>query len=163
MAVEPASCPSVTKGMFAYDYGDSGGSAPMLKMHTLGHGFVPPGIHAGGLRYHGMAPLVSRLVEDGLIEPVAYPQVDCFEAAMLFAKTEGIIPAPETSHAIKGAVDEAIRAKEEGKEKTILFNFSGHGHFDMGAYDAFLGGKLSNYEYPQEMVDAALKDLPRNA
>ena len=162
VAVEPASCPSVTKGVFAYDYGDAGGSAPMLKMHTLGHGFVPPGIHAGGLRYHGMAPLVSRLTEDGLIEPVAYPQVDCFESAMLFAKTEGIIPAPESSHAIHGAVVEAIRAKEEGQEKTILFNLSGHGHFDMSAYDAFLAGQLSNYEYPQEMVDAALKDLPKN-
>jgi tryptophan synthase beta chain len=161
LAVEPASCPSVTKGAFAYDFGDTGGMAPMLKMHTLGHTFVPPGIHAGGLRYHGMAPLVSRLKQDGLIEAVAYPQMGCFDAAVLFAKSEGIIPAPESSHAIKGAVDEAIRAKEAGEQRVILFNLSGHGHFDMSAYDAFLGGQLSNYEYPQEMVEAALKELPK--
>jgi tryptophan synthase beta chain len=134
---------------------------PCSRCTPWGHTFVPPGIHAGGLRYHGMAPLVSRLKQDGLIEAVAYPQMGCFDAAVLFAKSEGIIPAPESSHAIKGAVDEAIRAKEAGEQRVILFNLSGHGHFDMSAYDAFLGGQLSNYEYPQEMVEAALKELPK--
>ncbi|MFH1033780.1 MAG: TrpB-like pyridoxal phosphate-dependent enzyme [Pseudomonadota bacterium] len=161
LAVEPASCPSVTKGVYAYDYGDTAHMAPIIKMHTLGHTFMPPGIHAGGLRYHGMAPLVSRLVEDNLIEAVALNQMECFEAGVLFARTEGIIPAPESTHAIRGAVDEAIRAKEEGKERVILFNLSGHGHFDMSAYDAYLGGQLANYEYPQAMVDAALAKLPQ--
>lgn len=161
LAVEPSSCPSVTKGAYAYDFGDTGKMAPIIRMHTLGHTFVPPGIHAGGLRYHGMAPLVSRLYEDGLLEAVAYPQVDCFQAGLLFAKCEGIIPAPEATHAIKGAVDEALRAKEEGKERVIVFNLSGHGHFDMAAYDAFLAGELINYEYPQEMVDQALAELPK--
>ena len=161
LAVEPASCPSVTKGVYAYDYGDTVKMAPIVKMHTLGHNFVPPGIHAGGLRYHGMAPLVSRLAEDGLIEAVAYPQTTCFEAGMLFARTEGIVPAPESTHAIKGAVEEALKAKEEGKERVIVFNLSGHGHFDMSAYDAFLAGQLQDYEYPQAMVDAALKELPQ--
>ena len=161
LAVEPASCPTVTKGPYTYDYGDTGHMAPIVMMHTLGHTFVPPGIHAGGLRYHGMAPLVSRLKEDGLIEAVAYHQMGCFEAGILFARTEGIIPAPESTHAIKGAVDEAIRAKEEGKERVILFNLSGHGHFDMAAYDAYLGGELSDYEYPQELVDEALANLPK--
>jgi tryptophan synthase beta chain len=161
LAVEPASCPSVTKGVFAYDFGDLAKMAPMLKMHTLGHSFMPPSIHAGGLRYHGMAPLVSRLTDDGLIEAVAMPQVDCFKAGVLFARSEGIIPAPESTHAIKGAIDEAIKAKEEGKEKVIVFNLSGHGHFDMSAYDAYFAGQLTNYEYPRHLVEEALKDLPR--
>ncbi len=161
LAVEPASCPSVTKGVYAYDYGDTAHMAPIIKMHTLGHTFMPPGIHAGGLRYHGMAPLVSRLVEDQLIEATALNQMECFEAGVLFARTEGIIPAPESTHAIRGAIDEAMRAKEEGQERVILFNLSGHGHFDMSAYDAYLGGLLSNYEYPKAMVDAALAKLPQ--
>ncbi len=161
LAVEPASCPTVTKGIYAYDYGDLAHLAPIVLMHTLGHTFVPPGIHAGGLRYHGMSPLVSRLVEDNLIEAIAVPQLECFEAGLMFARTEGIVPAPESTHAIRGAVIEALQAKEEGKEKTILFNLSGHGHFDMSAYDAFLAGQLSNYEYPQKMVDEALSKLPK--
>ncbi|MCB2228627.1 MAG: TrpB-like pyridoxal phosphate-dependent enzyme [Desulfarculaceae bacterium] len=160
LAVEPASCPTVTKGIYAYDYGDMAHLAPIVMMHTLGHTFVPPGIHAGGLRYHGMSPLVSRLKEDELIEAIAVPQLECFEAGLMFARSEGIIPAPESTHAIRAAVIEALQAKEEGKEKTILFNLSGHGHFDMSAYDAFLAGQLSNYEYPQKMVDEALSKLP---
>ena len=161
LAVEPASCPSVTKGVFAYDFGDTAHLAPIIKMHTLGHTFMPPGIHAGGLRYHGMAPLVSRVAADGLIEAVAVRQLDCFAAGLLFARTEGIIPAPESTHAIQAAVNEALRAKEEGKERVILFNLSGHGHFDMSAYDAYLAGHLTNYDYPQAMVDQALAQLPK--
>jgi tryptophan synthase beta chain len=161
VAVEPASCPSVTKGVYAYDYGDTAHMAPIIKMHTLGHTFIPPGIHAGGLRYHGMAPLVSRLTEDGLVEPIAVPQMECFESGVLFARTEGIIPAPESTHAIRGAVEEALRAKEEGKEKVIVFNLSGHGHFDMSAYDAYFAGQLANYHYPESMVRAALEKLPK--
>ncbi len=161
VAAEPASCPSVTKGLYAYDYGDLAKMAPMLKMHTLGHAFMPPSIHAGGLRYHGMAPLVSRLAMDGLIEAVALQQVDCFQAGVLFSRCEGIVPAPEATHAIKAAIIEAMQAKEEGKEKVIVFNLSGHGHFDMSAYDAFFAGQLTNYEYPQDLVEQALKDLPK--
>ncbi|MBI4799425.1 MAG: TrpB-like pyridoxal phosphate-dependent enzyme [Desulfarculus sp.] len=161
LAVEPASCPSVTKGVYAYDYGDTAHMAPIIRMHTLGHTFMPPGIHAGGLRYHGMAPLVSRLVEDKLIEAVAIHQMECFEAGVLFARNEGIIPAPESTHAIRGAIEEALKAKEEGKERVILFNLSGHGHFDMSAYDAYFAGQLSNFDYPKAMVDAALKQLPQ--
>ena len=161
LAVEPASCPSVTKGVYAFDYGDMAHLAPIVLMHTLGHTFVPPGIHAGGLRYHGMSPLVSRLAEDDLIEAIAVPQLECFEAGLLFARQEGIIPAPESTHAIRGAVIEALKAKQEGREKVILFNLSGHGHFDMSAYDAYLAGQLSNYDYPQELVDEALTKLPK--
>ncbi|KIX14560.1 TrpB-like pyridoxal phosphate-dependent enzyme [Dethiosulfatarculus sandiegensis] len=161
LAVEPGSCPTVTKGVYAYDYGDTGKMAPIVKMHTLGHTFVPPGIHAGGLRYHGMAPLVSRLVKDNLVEAISYGQTGCFEAGLLFARSEGLVPAPESTHAIKAAVDEAIRAKEEGKERVILFNLSGHGHFDMAAYDAYLAGQLSDYEYPTELVEQALSHLPQ--
>ena len=161
LAVEPASCPTVTKGLYAYDYGDMAHLAPIVMMHTLGHTFVPPGIHAGGLRYHGMSPLVSRLVEDNIIEAIAVPQLECFEAGLMFARSEGIVPAPESTHAIRGAVIEALKAKEEGKERVILFNLSGHGHFDMSAYDAYLAGQLSNYEYPQKMVDEALGKLPK--
>ena len=142
IAVEPEACPSLTKGEYRYDYGDTAGLTPLLLMHTLGHDFVPPPIHAGGLRYHGMAPLVSKLVKDGVIEARAYPQREVFEAAVLFAKTEGILPAPESAHAVKAAVDEALKAKEEGAERVILFNLSGHGFFDYSAYLDFFGGKM---------------------
>jgi tryptophan synthase beta chain len=160
LAVEPASCPTVTKGPFRYDFGDTAELTPLLKMYTLGHTFIPPGIHAGGLRYHGMAPLVSLLHDQKIIEAVAYPQLPCFEAALTFARTEGIIPAPETSHAIRAAIDQALRCKESGQEQVIVFNFSGHGHFDLAAYEAFFAGQLHNYEYPQEKIEEALKHLP---
>jgi tryptophan synthase beta chain len=143
IAVEPASCPTLTKGEFRYDFGDTAEMTPLLEMYTLGHEFMPPALHAGGLRYHGMAPIVSRLYKDKLIEAQAYEQTEVFEAAVTFARTEGIIPAPESSHAIKSAIVEALRAKQEGKKKTILFNLSGHGHFDMGSYDAYFAGKLN--------------------
>jgi tryptophan synthase beta chain len=135
--------------------------APISKMYTLGHDFMPPGIHAGGLRYHGAAPLVSQLLAAGIIEAKAVGQVECFEAAVQFARTEGIIPAPESSHAIRAAFDEALQAKEEGKEKTILFNLSGHGHVDMAAYDAYFAGNLDNYEYPSEAIQESLANLPK--
>jgi tryptophan synthase beta chain len=160
LAVEPASCPTVTKGPFRYDFGDTAELTPLLKMYTLGHTFIPPGIHAGGLRYHGMAPLVSLLHDQKLIEAIAYHQLPCFEAALTFARTEGIIPAPETSHAIRAAIDEALRCKETGQEQVIVFNFSGHGHFDLAAYEAFFAGQLHNHEYPQEKIEEALKHLP---
>lgn len=160
VAVEPASCPTLTKGEFRYDFGDTAGLTPLLMMYTLGHDFVPPGIHAGGLRYHADAPLVCQLYHDKLIEAVAYGQTGVFEAAMTFAKSEGIIPAPETAHAIKGAIDEAMKAKEEGKEKTIFFNLSGHGYLDLQAYADFMEGKLTNYEYPEEKIKDALSKLP---
>jgi tryptophan synthase beta chain len=143
IAVEPASCPSLTKGEYRYDFGDAAGMTPLMPMHTLGNTFMPPAIHAGGLRYHGMAPIISRLYLDGLIEAQAYHQVEVFEAAVEFARCEGIIPAPESAHAIKAAIVEAQRAKHEGTKKTILFNLSGHGHFDMGAYDAYFAGALA--------------------
>ena len=142
VAVEPASCPSLTKGEFKYDFGDTVGLTPLLPMFTLGHDFMPPALHAGGLRYHGMAPIVSRLYKDKLIEAQAYEQKEVFESALLFARTEGTIPAPESSHAIKSAIVEALQAKKEGTKKVILFNLSGHGHFDMAAYDAYLSGHL---------------------
>lgn len=160
IAVEPTSCPTLTKGIYRYDYGDTAGLTPLLLMHTLGHTFEPPGIHAGGLRYHGDAPLVCQLVKEGLIKPRAYPQNPCFEAAVLFARTEGVIPAPETSHAIRAVIDEALRCRETGEEKVIVFNFSGHGHFDLAAYDAYLEGKLEDYEYPEEKIREALVKLP---
>ncbi|MGQ9525093.1 MAG: TrpB-like pyridoxal phosphate-dependent enzyme [Armatimonadota bacterium] len=144
VAVEPTACPSVTKGEHRYDFGDSVGLTPLLMMHTLGHDFKPSPIHAGGLRYHGMAPLVSHLVKLGVVEAVAYPQKPVFEAAVTFARTEGIIPAPETAHAIRAVIDEALACKESGEAKTILFNFSGHGHFDLSAYDAYLEGQMEN-------------------
>jgi tryptophan synthase beta chain len=144
IAVEPESCPTLTKGEYRYDFGDTAHLTPLLPMYTLGSEFVPPSIHAGGLRYHGMAPIVSRLYRDKLIEAQAYGQLQVFEAAVLFARTEGIIPAPESAHAIRAAIEEGRRAKEEGKKKVILFNLSGHGHFDMSAYDAYLSGKLTN-------------------
>lgn len=142
VAVEPASCPSLTQGEYRYDFGDTAMMTPLFKMYTLGHDFVPPGIHAGGLRYHGMSPLVSQLKHEGLIEAEAYAQVPVFEAAVLFARSEGIIPAPESSHAIKAAIEAAMRAKEEGKERVILFNLSGHGLLDLGSYDQYFAGKL---------------------
>ena len=160
LAVEPASCPSLTKGEYRYDFGDTAGLTPLMKMRTLGHTFMPPGIHAGGLRYHAMAPLLCHLYEEGYIEAKAYPQNPCFEAATLFAKTEGIIPAPESSHAIRGAIDEALAAKAEGKSRVILFNLSGHGMLDLQAYDDYLGGKLVDDHYPEEKVKEAMQHLP---
>lgn len=161
LAVEPASCPTLTRGVYAFDYGDTAKMAPVAKMYTLGHDFMPPGIHAGGLRYHGASPLVSQLLAAGVIEAKAVHQLACFDAAVLFSRTEGIIPAPESSHAIRGAVDEALQAKEEGKERTILFNLSGHGHVDMTAYDDFFAGKLTDYEYPTEAIRESLSQLPK--
>jgi tryptophan synthase beta chain len=160
VAVEPISCPTLTKGEFRYDFGDTAGLTPFLMMYTLGHDFVPPGIHAGGLRYHADAPLVCQLYHDRLIEAVSYGQTVVFDAAISFAKTEGIIPAPESAHAIRAAMDEAIRCKEEGKQRTIFFNLSGHGNFDLTAYADFLGGKLEDYEYPVEKIKEALAKLP---
>ena len=159
IAVEPTSCPTLTRGPFAYDFGDTVQMTPLLPMHTLGHSFVPEPIHAGGLRYHGMAPLVSQLVLDGLVEPVAIPQIETFQAGLTLARTEGFISAPETDHAVACAIREALRAKEEGKEKVILFNWSGHGLVDMAAYDAYLSGKLSNYELADEEIQRALDDI----
>lgn len=160
VAVEPAACPSITRGVYAYDYGDSGRLAPLVKMHTLGHDFVPAGIHAGGLRYHGMAPLVSHLRQLDLIEARSEPQMRCFEAGLLFARAEGIIPAPEANHAVRGAIDEALRCRDEGASRTILFNLCGHGNFDMQAYIDYQAGKLQDYEYPAEEVAMALAGLP---
>ncbi|AEJ62179.1 Tryptophan synthase beta chain [Spirochaeta thermophila DSM 6578] len=161
VAVEPSACPTLTKGVYTYDYGDTGKMTPIVRMHTLGHDFVPPGIHAGGLRYHGMAPIVSRLVKEGVVEARAYHQRAVFEAAVLFARTEGFIVAPETAHAIKACVDEALAAKEEGKERVILVNASGHGHFDMAAYQQYFEGRLEDYEYPEEKIREALSALPQ--
>ncbi len=161
VAVEPSACPSLTKGQYVYDFGDTVGLTPLVKMHTLGHGFVPAPLHAGGLRYHGMAPLVCKLYDEGVIEAVSVPQLATFQAALQFARTEGIIPAPESAHAIKVAIDEAERAKQEGKKRAIVFNLSGHGNFDLGAYEAYLGGKLQDYEYPAEKIAEALRGLPQ--
>ncbi|HBT83193.1 MAG TPA: TrpB-like pyridoxal phosphate-dependent enzyme [Desulfuromonas sp.] len=161
LAIEPTSCPTLTKGVYAFDYGDTAKMAPVAKMYTLGHDYMPPGIHAGGLRYHGASPLVSQLVHAGIVEAKAVPQLACFEAAVLFARSEGIIPAPESSHAIRGAIDEALQAKEEGKERVILFNLSGHGHVDMVAYDDYFAGKLTDYEYPAEAIKESLAHLPK--
>ena len=158
-----SSCPSLTKGVYAFDFGDTAQVAPIAKMYTLGHDFVPPGIHAGGLRYHGAAPLVSQLVHAKLVEAKAAPQLACFEAAVQFSRSEGIVPAPESSHAIRGAIDEALRAKEEGKERVILFNLSGHGHVDMAAYDEYFAGRLEDFEYPGEKVQESLRHLPQVA
>ena len=163
IAVEPEACPSLTRGTYAYDFGDTVGLTPLVKMHTLGHGFVPPAIHAGGLRYHGAAPLLSQLVDDGVIEATAYAQNRVFDAAVQFARSEGIIPAPESSHAIRATIDEAMRAREAGERRVILFNLSGHGHFDMGAYDAYLAGALQDYAYPAEAIQDALTELPKVA
>ena len=160
IAVEPISCPTLTKGEFRYDFGDTAGLTPFLMMYTLGHDFVPPGIHAGGLRYHADAPLVCQLYHDRLIEAVSYGQTVVFDAAISFAKTEGIIPAPESAHAIRAAMDEAVRCREEDKQQTIFFNLSGHGNFDLSAYADFIGGKLEDYAYPDEKIKEALAKLP---
>ncbi|MEM2637125.1 MAG: TrpB-like pyridoxal phosphate-dependent enzyme [Candidatus Korarchaeota archaeon] len=159
VAVEPTACPSITKGVYTYDHGDTARMTPLLKMHTLGHMFIPPPIHAGGLRYHGKAPTLCLLNREGHVRTVAYNQVEIFEAARIFAKTEGIIPAPEPSHAIKAVIDEALRCKETGTEKTILFSLSGHGHFDMQAYADFLRGNLPPYEYPEEKIRETIGKL----
>ena len=160
VAVEPAACPSLTKGRFTYDFGDTGHLTPLVKMHTLGSTFMPPGIHAGGLRYHGMAPLVSHVLSLGLAEATTVQQLDAFAAGIQFARSEGIIPAPESNHAVAVAIREALEAKAEGKQRTILFNLSGHGHFDMQSYIAYQAGKLENYEYPEEEIAMALAGLP---
>ncbi|HEV2582124.1 MAG TPA: TrpB-like pyridoxal phosphate-dependent enzyme [Ktedonobacteraceae bacterium] len=161
MAVEPMACPSLTKGIYAYDFGDTVGMTPLVKMHTLGHDFIPAGIHAGGLRYHGMSPLVSQLHEEGVIEARAYHQNPTFQASVQFARAEGIIPAPESGHAVRAAIDEALAAKAAGDSRVILFNLSGHGHFDMSAYDSYFSGKLQDYEYPAEAVAEAQKRMPQ--
>ncbi len=161
VAVEPAACPTLTRGLYAYDFGDTGHLTPLVKMHTLGSAFVPPGFHAGGLRYHGMAPLVSHLKELGHIEAVAYHQTGCFEAGVQFARTEGIVPAPESTHAVRAAVDEALKCKEEGVSRTILFNLSGHGHFDMQAYTDYFAGLLKDENYDSNELEAALAALPK--
>jgi tryptophan synthase beta chain len=160
IAAEPAACPTLTRGVYAYDFGDTAMLTPLVKMHTLGHSFVPAGIHAGGLRYHGAAPLVSLLLEHKLIEAVAIKQRATFEAAVQFARSEGILPAPEAAHAIRVAIDEARAAQAAGEPRTILFNLSGHGHFDLSAYDSYLSGSLQDYEHPQSEIEAALAGLP---
>lgn len=163
IAVEPASCPTLTRGPYAYDFGDVAEMTPLIAMYTLGHKFIPPPIHAGGLRYHGMAPLISHLVKQKYMEGIAFKQLEVFEAAKIFSRSEGIIPAPESAHAIRATIDEALKAKQEGKSKVILFNLSGHGHFDMGAYDAFFAGKLKDHRLPEDEIKRTLemiKDYP---
>jgi len=160
VAVEPAACPTLTRGKLAYDFGDTGHMTPLVKMHTLGSTFTPPGFHAGGLRYHGMGPLISHLLDLKLIEAVAYQQTECFAAGVQFARTEGIVPAPEANHAVKAAIDEALRCKREGRSETILFNLSGHGHFDMGAYMAYNSGSLTDQSYDEKELAMALAGLP---
>jgi tryptophan synthase beta chain len=160
-AVEPAACPTVTRGVYAYDFGDTAGMTPLLKMHTLGHDFVPEPIHAGGLRYHGMSPIISHLYEEGIIEAVSKPQSECFAAGVQFARAEGIVPAPEPTHALAVAVEEALRCKETGEEKVILTAVCGHGLLDLAAYDKYLGGEVADYEYPQERIEQALTRLPQ--
>ncbi len=160
LAVEPAATPTLTKGTYTFDYGDTAQMAPIVKMHTLGHDFVPAPIHAGGLRYHGMAPSVCALYDAGLVEAVAVPQLATFEAAVMFAKAEGIIPAPETAHAIRAAINEALDAKEKGEKRVIVFNLSGHGHFDLSAYQAYMNNELEDYAYPEAAIQAALAKLP---
>ncbi|MER3419684.1 MAG: TrpB-like pyridoxal phosphate-dependent enzyme [Chloroflexota bacterium] len=161
LAVEPEACPSLTRGAYAYDFGDTAATTPLMKMYTLGHTFVPAGIHAGGLRYHAMAPSISHLYHLGIIEARAYHQTTVFDAAVQFARTEGIIPAPESAHAIRAAIDEALAAREAGERRVILFNLSGHGHFDLGAYDRYFAGELEDYAYPAEKVREAMQTLPR--
>ena len=160
VAAEPLACPTLSKGEYTYDLGDTVGLTPAMKMHTLGHTFIPPSIHAGGLRYHGDAPLVSQLVHHGAIEPVAHGQTRIFEAGVQFARAEGLMPAPEAAHAIRSAIDEALAAKEAGDSRVIVFNLSGHGHFDMGAYDAYFSGQLEDYDYPEQAIKEALQHLP---
>jgi len=161
IASEPLACPSLSKGVYAYDFGDAGKLIPLAKMYTLGHGFIPPAVHAGGLRYHGAAPIISLLVNKGFIRAEALRQKETFEAAVLFARTEGIIPAPESSHAIASAIRAAKKCKETGEKKVILFNLSGHGHFDMSAYEQYFAGKLEDYEYPEEEIRKAELELPK--
>ena len=161
IAAEPAACPTVTKGSYTYDYGDTLGSTPLFMMHTLGHDFIPPGIHAGGLRYHAMAPLISALVDLGHMRAVAYGQTEIFDAGIMFARAEGIIPAPESCHAIKAAIDAAVECRDRGEGKIILFNLSGHGHFDMSAYDQYLSGNLSDYAYPEEKIKESMSRIPK--
>jgi len=161
VACEPKACPTLTKGPYMYDHGDTARMTPLLMMYTLGHGFIPPPIHAGGLRYHGDAPLLCKLVKEKVVDAVAYHQNEVFKAAITFAQTEGFLVAPETSHCVKGAIDEALRCKKTGEEKVIFFANSGHGHFDLAAYDAYLHGKLVNYEYPSKLVKEALKKVPK--
>ncbi len=163
VAVEPTSCPTLTRGHYAYDFGDAMGMTPLLLQYTLGHDFVPPSIHAGGLRYHGDSTLVSQMYKEGLIEALAVPQIATFEAGVTFARSEGIIPAPESSHAIRAVIDEALRCKEGAEEKTLFFNLSGHGHFDMSAYDMYFAGELIDYEYPEAEIEQALHNLPKVA
>lgn len=160
VAVEPSACPTLTRGTFAYDYGDVAKMTPLMMMYTLGHAFMPPGIHAGGLRYHGDSPLVSQLYHDGLVEAVAYDQTAVFEAAVLFSRTEGIVPAPESAHAVRAAIDEAKRAKEAGQRKVILIGLSGHGHFDMSAYESYLSGELKDAPHSEEALAESLRRLP---
>jgi tryptophan synthase beta chain len=160
-AVEPAACPTLTRGAYAYDFGDIAKLTPMMRMYTLGHDFVPPGIHAGGLRYHGASPLASRLIHDGLVETRSLLQLPVFEAAVMFAQFEGILPAPESAHAIRAAINEALAAREEGRPRTILFCLSGHGHFDLASYDAYLSGRLQDYEHPGREIAEALETLPK--
>jgi tryptophan synthase beta chain len=162
VAAEPAACPTLTRGAYAYDFGDTVGLTPLMPMHTLGHDFVPPPLHAGGLRYHGAAPMISGLVKAGVVEPRAYRQNETFEAAVRLSRTEGIIPAPESAHAIRGAIAEALEAKEAGEERTILFGLSGHGHFDLAAYDAYLAGTLEDPDFSEEDLESALAALPAN-
>jgi len=161
LAVEPLASPSMTKGIYTFDYGDTAKMAPVVKMYTLGHDFIPAPIHAGGLRYHGMSPLISSLVNAGYVQAIAVPQLTTFEAALMFAKTEAIIPAPESAHAIRAAIDEALDAKLKGEKRVILFNLSGHGYFDMTSYEAYLNGELEDYEYPSEAVFESMKSLPQ--
>jgi tryptophan synthase beta chain len=161
VAVEPSACPTLTKGVYAWDSGDAAGLAPLIKMYTLGHTFVPPAIHAGGLRYHGMAPQVSALVHAGHVQARAVDQVDSFEAGVLFARSEGILPAPESNHAVRAAIDEALAAKANGERRVVLFNLSGHGNFDMAAYAAYAEGRLERYEYPEAAITEAMTHLPQ--
>ncbi len=160
LAIEPAACPSLTKGKYAYDFGDTGHLTPLVKMHTLGSTFIPPSVHAGGLRYHGMAPMVSHIKDLGLIDARAYHQVEVFEAGVQFARAEGIVPAPEANHAVKGAIDEALKCKQDGRSRAILFNLCGHGHFDMQAYSDYFAGKLTNMSYDESELAMALAGLP---
>ncbi len=159
VAIEPSACPTLTRGKFTYDYGDTAKLTPLVKMFTLGHDFVPPGIHAGGLRYHGASPLISHLVKLGHIDAKSYTQLPVFESAIQFARTEGILPAPESAHAIRAAVDEALAAKEAGTGKVILFGLSGHGHFDLAAYENYISGKLVDYEYPGREIAEAIAGI----
>jgi tryptophan synthase beta chain len=161
LAIEPAACPSLTRGTYAYDFGDTIGMTPLVKMYTLGRDFIPAPLHAGGLRYHGMASIVCELYDQGIVEAQAIPQLETFGAAVQFLRAEGIVPAPEPSHAIAGAIREALAAKAAGEKRVILFNLCGHGHFDMSAYDAYLAAELVDYDHPQAEIDAALAALPQ--